>query len=271
MNEPNNGIFDVLRKLDGTIDFSSGEHQWRIVMFLHAVGPSSVAEISKSLGISKKAVIDAVRKLIQKECVEKVKYDIYTLTEKGKVLMETFNKLVNGEIPKEDGDLTRNPTHFYYLVEILKVAILNKGVVPLKGLARDLGVSQNTLKFYLDVFSTKYKFFKKINKRSLLRVKTVYVLSEEGKKVANKIPEIQIMKENKYLRILTSITRSSRVEIALAKLLIALDFSFLTYFIMSPRIIHNSTIAILVNMAWISFIAFLTITSILTLIKMSKR
>jgi hypothetical protein len=62
--------------------------------------------------------------------VTKVKFDVYSLSEAGKELVEQIRKFSTSPLaaPNFDGEeYLNNPTHFYYFSEILKASIINRG------------------------------------------------------------------------------------------------------------------------------------------------
>jgi len=258
-------VLDKLRSIDDAIDFSRGELQWRIVILLSSKGPSSVAEISTSLGSSKKAVIDAVRKLIKKELVSKVKYDVYELTEQGRSVVGDLASILNGQLgeEREAEDPLNNPTHFYYFTEIAKASVVCNGVVPVGKLSREIGVSRTTLKFYLDLFSGKYNFFKRRKRKTLNGVKEVFVLTEEGRKFALRIPEVQRLRRNIFMRFLLNLTFSLRFESALIKLMAF--FSFTSPFLIHYRYLEEVKV---IQVVWLYFLLLTALMSVVAYLLM---
>lgn len=281
-------LMKILRELDENIDFARGEIQWKIMFFLSERGASTVSEISKGVGVNKKASIDSIRKLIAKGLVEKVKYDIYDLSPSGRGLLTKLSSLsginepVNGngsnsdppqkiaEIKPEEAsdgelDIMHNLNHYYYFVEIGKAAMLNDGKVPLTALSRELGVSKRTIMNYLEILSTRYKFFKRVNKRRLSGIRVEWVITEDGKKVQGKIPGIHKMKNNIFLKVILRSTVSTRLDYAIFKLLIAFS-------IISPVIFYfyKNPIDHIVATIWLYFLVFYVLSSIMAFIGTRK-
>lgn len=281
-------LMKILRELDENIDFARGEIQWKIMFFLSERGASTVSEISKGVGVNKKASIDSIRKLIAKGLVEKVKYDIYDLSPSGRGLLTKLSSLsginepVNGngsnsdppqkiaEIKPEEAsdgelDIMHNLNHYYYFVEIGKAAMLNDGKVPLTALSRELGVSKRTIMNYLEILSTRYKFFKRVNKRRLSGIRVEWVITEDGKKVLGKIPGIHKMKNNIFLKVILRSTVSTRLDYAIFKLLIAFS-------IISPVIFYfyKNPIDHIVATIWLYFLVFYVLSSIMAFIGTRK-
>lgn len=255
-------FINTLKELDESIDFAKGTYQWKIVLLLFIKGPMSTSEIAKEIGVNKKSVIDSIRKLIDKGLVERVKYDIYTLSENGKKLIEKLNNITAYQIQIDNDftteDILNDITHYYYFVEIVKATVLNDYKVPINSLCKELGISKRTLLNYLDIFSTKYKYFKKINKKRFLRNKVEYILTDEGRKIAYKIPGTYKLRKNVFLKILTKITLSSSLEYSIFKLLIAFSITAPIIFMFLKCPIDKIIAAI-----WLYFLVFFGTASIL--------
>ncbi|MCY0861593.1 MAG: MarR family transcriptional regulator [Metallosphaera prunae] len=284
-----NDLMDILRELDESIDFAKGEIQWKIMLFLSEKGASSISEISKGIGVNKKASIDSIRKLIAKGLVERVKYDIYDLSATGRSLLEKLSTLsylrepLNGSNgnPKDissysnfvqdrntiDGemDIMHNLNHYYYFVEIGKAAMINDGKVPVTALSKELGVSKRTIINYLEVLSVRYKFFKRINRKSVSGLKVEWLITDEGKKVLGKIPGIHKMRNNIFLKFILRSTLSTRLDYAIFKLLIifAIISPIIFYFYKSPIDHIAATI-------WLYFLVFYTLSSIMAFLGTRK-
>jgi Mn-dependent DtxR family transcriptional regulator len=273
-------LIETMRELDENIDFARGVLQWKIILFLSEKGPSSTSEISKGVGANKKAVIDSVRKLIDKGLVNKVKYDIYQLSQEGRTLLGKLSEFsvgqgekkrnslngtgtdsndpipqvqVNGEL-----DIMRNLNHYYYFVEIGKAAMINGGKVPVSALARELGISKRTVLNYLDVLSTRYKFFKKINRRGLSGLRSEWMITDDGKKVLAKIPGMHKMRNNIFLKYILKTTFSTRLDYAIFKLLIIFS-------IVSPIIFifYKYPLDHLIAAIWLYFLVFYALSSVM--------
>jgi predicted transcriptional regulator len=255
-------FIDILRELDENIDFARGVIQWQIVIFLSSKGPSSTAEIARGIGVNKKSVIDSVRKLVNKGIVEKVKYDIYNLSSEGKDLIlklkeiQLEDKKVEKDVVVED--ILNNVTHYYYFVEIVKAAMINDGKVPISSLCNELGISKRTLINYLDIFTLKYKYFKKITKKGLLKNRNEWILTDEGRKIAYKIPGIYKMKANVFFRFLTRITKSTTLNSSLFKLMIIFSLTAPIVFSLSDSQYYR-----LIASIWLYFLMFFGISGLI--------
>jgi predicted transcriptional regulator len=222
-------VIELIRQIDEKVDFSRSDVQWRILIALYFYGTSTTSEIAGTIGINKKATIDGIRKLIKKGLVVRGGNETYELTSEGRKVIEMLEELMSQEysikVRGDDDDLmidkALNPIHYFYLIELLKAAIVNNNVVPIKNLSLELNVSENTIKNYLDLFTTKYKLFKRVSKKKLFGgISYSYVLTNEAIKISNKIPEIVKMKKNIFLKILLKMTKSIKFDIALMKLMI---------------------------------------------------
>ncbi|WP_338603694.1 HTH-type transcriptional activator ArnR [Sulfolobus tengchongensis] len=263
-------VFDILKELDSIVDFARAKLQWDILFFIGSKGPSSVSEIADGTGNSKKAVADAIRKLIDKELVVKVKYDVYDLSDNGKQLLSRLNELMKNTVltqEKANDDLsllsTDNPVQYYYLLELLKAALLNNGILPIDRVSKELGISRQTLKYYIDLFSNK-KIFKKVNKKNLLgKVVQVYALTNDGRKIAYKVPNLVKIRNNLFLKILLRMTFSVRYESALMKLMILFALT-------SPVIIYykHLTGIYIIAILWLYILVFTSLLSIFAYLAM---
>ncbi|MEM4139470.1 MAG: hypothetical protein QW250_08060, partial [Sulfolobaceae archaeon] len=185
--------------------------------------PTSV--ISQITGINKKSIIDSIGKLSKKGLIEK-RNNHYALTKEGIELVKTIEDLLNStlnfqsrEVMKQNNEF--DPTHYYYLLEFLKASLLNGGIIPIKVLSLESGISTRTIKNYLEIFTNKYNFFRKISKKRRFFGNIIheYVLTEDAMKFINKIPELLRLKNSKSLKLISKITKSSKLETALLKIL----------------------------------------------------
>lgn len=259
-------FIESLKKLDESIDFARGTLQWQIVLFLAEHGTSSTSEIAKQLGVNKKAVTDSIRKLIVKGLVTRIKYDIYSLSSIGQNLVEELKGIektqqkqtdlrADAKKTEEEISILNNITHYYYFVQIIKASMLNGGTVPISSLSRELGISKKTLINYLEVFCTKYKYFKKINKKRLFGIKTEYIITDEGKKIGYKIPGIYKMKSNIFLKFLIKITGSTSLESSIFKVMLAFTSTAPLIFVLSGTEFYKIVAAI-----WLYFLILFSLT-----------
>jgi DNA-binding PadR family transcriptional regulator len=96
---------DMLRKLDSIIDFSRSSYQLDIIILLgKSSKPMDPGSIASSLGIPRKQILDALRKLKLKGLIDVTGSGSYTLTKTG---VEFFNKLMD-LINRSDTDSRNN-------------------------------------------------------------------------------------------------------------------------------------------------------------------
>lgn len=238
----NKRVFDILRELDSLVDFSRAKLQWDILIILATKGPSSTTEISQTINTSRKSIIDAIRKLVDKELVTKVKHDIYGLSDKGKELWNKIDSVLNievingnnhkGQSKDEDILALENLSQYFYLINLSKMITINHDGLSLDKAARELGVSRQTLKYYLELFEEK-KLFRVIGKRTHFK-KNIYkcVLMNEGKRLLFRLPEFTKMKNNLPLKLLLRLTNSYTLEMANVKVMgfILISLPLLMYF-----------------------------------------
>ncbi|MCW1302549.1 MAG: HTH-type transcriptional activator ArnR [Candidatus Parvarchaeota archaeon] len=258
-------IFDTLRELDSMVDFARAKLQWDILFFINSKGPSSVSEIAEKTNNSKKAVIDAIRKLIGKELIVKVKYDVYDLSDKGRQVLNKLNELMNSSglqniVVKDselDNDNIINPIQYFYLIELLKLSIINGEILSFDKAAKELGVSKQTLKYYIELFVNRKIFKRKTAKTIIGKTKQVYILTQEGKKLIYKMPSLVKIKNNVFLRILLRLTFSLRYETALIRLMAFLSIS-------APIVIYfkDSNIDYYFGIIWLYMLIFTSLLSI---------
>ncbi|AHC51470.1 MarR family transcriptional regulator [Sulfolobus acidocaldarius SUSAZ] len=261
----NKRVFDILRELDSVVDFSRAKLQWDILIILATKGPSSTTEISQTINTSRKSIIDAIRKLIDKELVARVKHDIYELTDKGKELLNKVDSILGLEIKNNnthDGQnmndnslVSENFSQYFYLITLFKMIITNHDGLNLDKVAQELGVSRQTLKYYLELFEEK-KLLKVISKKNYFK-KTIYkcMLMSEGRRILFKLPEFMKMKTNLPLKIILRLTNSYTLEAANLKVMgfIVISVPLLMYF-------RNELD--LFELPWLCIVIFLALLSI---------
>ncbi|WP_278465091.1 HTH-type transcriptional activator ArnR [Saccharolobus islandicus] len=264
-------VFDILRELDSIVDFARAKLQWDILFFINSKGPSSVSEIAEGTNNSKKAVIDAIRKLIEKELIIKIKYDVYDLSDKGKQVLNKLNSFTSNTVPSQNDADHRNstlsnmdnPSQNFYLLELIKISLLNNDILPIDKAYRELGISKQTLKYYLELFMQK-KIFKKVNKKNFLgRNIQSAVLTNEGRKIAYRVPSLIKIRNNLFLRLLLKMTFSISYESALLKLMVFFALS-------SPIIIYYDGDAPIrmIGILWLYMLVFTSLLSVFAYLTM---
>lgn len=178
-----NGAIDILRRLDQEIDFARGSLQLSIVLELGRSNEGLTAkELSKRLNERSKAVADALRKMMLKDLVIKIRnggsYEIYILSERGRRFYEDLHKVIIGNSKPRCLDNSRRydvtPHDFsvelmkkdYIVDAIIAIATSRKEVLSLKNIAEAMGLSPQRAQAYLEMYSSRdslIKLFKKID------------------------------------------------------------------------------------------------------------
>ncbi|MEM0005386.1 MAG: hypothetical protein QW406_00775 [Ignisphaera sp.] len=178
-----NGVIEVLKRLDQEIDFARGSLQLSIVLELGRSNEGLTArELSKKLNERSKAVADALRKMVLKDLVTKVRngnsYEVYILSERGRRFYEDLHRVVKGNGGSRYVDGNReggvNPQIFSielmkkgYLVDaVIAMATSRRGVLSLREVAEAMGLSPQRAQAYLEMYSSRdspIKLFKKID------------------------------------------------------------------------------------------------------------
>lgn len=199
------GVIDVLRRLDQEIDFARGSLQLSIVLELGRSNEGLTArELSKRLNERSKAVADALRKMMLKDLVTKVRnggsYEVYTLSERGRRFYEDLHKVVIGGSGSRYTDGIRgysvSPHEFsvelmkkdYIVDAVIAIATSRKGALLLKDIAEAMGLSPQRAQAYLEMYSSRdspIKLFKKIDAE--------LVKLEQGRRIIP-IPRLPILK-----------------------------------------------------------------------------
>lgn len=175
-------VLEVLKQLDQEIDFARGSLQLSIVLELGRSGGLTARELSKRLNERSKAVADALRKMMLKDLVAKVRnggsYEVYTLSEKGRRFYEDLHRVTrgNGGPRYVDSGRESGVTPHEFSVELMKkdyivdavvaIATSRRGALPLRDVAEAMGLSPQRAQAYLEMYSGRespIKLFKKID------------------------------------------------------------------------------------------------------------
>lgn len=177
------GFIEVLRRLDQEIDFARGSLQLSIVLELGKNGNGlTIKDLSKRLNERNKAVADALRKMMLKNLVVKVRngggYEVYTLTEKGRRFYDDLYVVLKGDGGSRYVESSRgydiNPHEFsielmkkdYIVDAIIAIATSKKGILPLRDIADAMGLSKQRAQAYIEMYSNRespIKLFKRID------------------------------------------------------------------------------------------------------------
>lgn len=176
-------VIEVLRRLDQEIDFARGSLQLSIVLELSRSSEGlTVKELSKRLNERSKAVADALRKMMLKDLVTKVRnggsYEVYVLSERGRRFYEDLHRVVIGGSGSRYVDSSRrynvSPHEFsielmkkdYIVDAVIAIATSRRGALSLKDIAEAMGLSPQRAQAYLEIYSSRdspIKLFKKID------------------------------------------------------------------------------------------------------------
>lgn len=193
---------ELLKELDETIDFAKSVIQLGVVLTLYGVGEGlTIDELSHRLGERRKALLDALRKLELKGVIDKVEVNgnlKVLLTEKGNAYVKKLESLLAPQSAiKVDSDLDYKTKRALILNNIVEAhyiytAITALGKSPTKALsldklAREMGLSNERAKSYLDLFCLPpNRIFRRVQ---IPGKGTYYKLEEEGLKIFYRTPE----------------------------------------------------------------------------------
>ncbi|MEM1560547.1 MAG: hypothetical protein QXN35_03275, partial [Ignisphaera sp.] len=178
-----NGVIEVLKRLDQEIDFARGSLQLSIVLELDRSNEGLTAkELSKKLNERSKAVANALRKMVLKDLVTKVRngnsYEVYILSERGRRFYEDLHRVVkgNGGSRYTNGNRKGGVNLQIFSIELMKkdyivdaviaMAISRRGALSLREVAEAMGLSPQRAQAYLEMYSSRdspIKLFKKID------------------------------------------------------------------------------------------------------------
>ena len=227
----------LLKQLDNTIDFSRSALQLQIVTALITAGhPLTATTLSERLGERRKAVLDALRKLENKGIVEKrlgPREIEYALSSQGREYALKLLAILGDKTSPHPEDAPETSvarkeivvthlleTHYIYKA-ITALAHAPGRTLPLKHLSRQMGLSPERAKSYLDLFSLPpNRIFRRIQHP---RRGVYYHLEDEGLKLYYRTPEHTRSRRNPLLRLMLSLEarltpRAARTLIATATL-----------------------------------------------------
>lgn len=204
----------LLQRLDSMIDFSRAALQLEIVFALiFSPRPLTPTDLVITLGERRKAILDALRKLETKGLVvkagERAGEHLYTLGEKGRQYAEDLKKLlglVEGQVDTRIVARMSVPRRLQLMQDLVKAHHVYKAIVilaraprrtlRLEKLAREMGLSPDRARSYLDLFSRPpHRLFRKI---VVPGGGTHYRLEEEGLKLYRRTPHQRLEKSRVY-------------------------------------------------------------------------
>lgn len=219
-------VLDILRRIDQEIDFARGYLQLSILLELGKNSEGlTIRDLARRLSERNKSVADALRKMVQKNIVTKTKnggdYEIYTLTDHGKVLYENLSKILGNNLETPQAYYRKKvvtPQEFVlelikkdYIVDaIIAIASSKKGALNINEIAEAMGLSTQRAQAYLEVFCGRdapLRIFRRIDMKlhnveqnnivspfkklmSMLRNhgKAYYMLTDDGLTIFHKLP-----------------------------------------------------------------------------------
>ena len=187
----------ILRELDSIVDFSRSTNQLIIIFYLSTISDFvSLSTISYELGVSRKVILDSIRKLEKKNLVNRIvkKDDIYfTLSSKGRDYVSKLFTLLKGEQKIEKKEVLSVATRLNLGHELITAYRIYRALVALGlsdneymslyELALHMGLSPERAKSYLDSFSTSpSRLFRRVTRQN----KVYYRLDKDGYNILHK-------------------------------------------------------------------------------------
>ena len=212
----------ILRELDSILDFSRSSNQLLIIFYLSSTNKeTSISELAAKLKLSRKSILDSIRKLERKGLVEKIyrEDDIYlALSEKGKDYMKKLMAILStrheAQLPSTETALkvmTRiNIGHelvtaYRIYRALIALGFSDKEHMSLKDLSRHMGLSMERAKSYLDAFSASpSRLFRRISTPSGV----FYRLDKEGKRILYYSPHYLASRKSRIYRFLSKLFRT---------------------------------------------------------------
>ncbi|MDD1776215.1 MAG: helix-turn-helix domain-containing protein [Candidatus Methanomethylicus sp.] len=247
---------DQLRDVDRLIDISKSTLQFNIVIALSNKGELSAAEIAKEVGQRRKAVTDAMRKLKNKGLVELVsdegKNSAFKLSSTGENCVTTLMDFMDVKkadaapnLPtaspstpfSKDMGLENLPVASVTSELLLMLGTSKENRLPVKRLARSIGLSTQRTESYLDVYLNRepklfrrymdeprsVKLLKKIGIQSKTkRQEPVYALTNEGLQQFYRLPAYRKLKDSITYKVLSRLTRTGNPREMFKRLAIVL-------------------------------------------------
>ncbi len=222
----------ILRELDSILDFSRSSNQLLIVFYLSSIkGETSISELAIKLKLSRKSILDSIRKLERKGLVEKTykKDDIYlSLSDKGREYMRKLMAILStrhdAPLPSPDTALkvmTRiNIGHelvtaYRIYRALIALGFSEKTHMSLKELSKHMGLSMERAKSYLDAFSASpSKLFRRITTPSGV----YYRLDNEGKRILYYSPHYIAYKKSRLYSFLANMLKTPWLDEIIGRL-----------------------------------------------------
>ncbi len=222
----------ILRELDSILDFSRSSNQLLIVFYLSGIeGETSISELAVKLKLSRKSILDSIRKLERKGLVKKIykEDDIYlSLSDKGREYMRKLMTILSTrhEAPMPSPDtalkvMTRiNIGHelvtaYRIYRALIALGFSGKTHMSLKELSKHMGLSAERAKSYLDAFSASPS---RLFRRITAPTGVYYRLDKEGKRILYYSPHYIAYKKSKLYSLLANIFKTPWLDEIIGKL-----------------------------------------------------
>jgi len=265
----------VLREVDSAIDIARGWLQLRILIAIGLLGGADVNSIVSLLNERRKSVLDALRKMREKELIN-ISNGVILLSSKGEKIFNIITGITGFNTSSLKSTLThmniydrpvydvyRDLTRSFYLYDaIIALGSSKNHELPLGTLAYISRISPEVLDDYLKVYtSPPIKLLKRITRTSkilFLKRNTVYYrLTGDGVKVYHRLPDYVKYKGSICARILRFIARSGHPRMVLKR--IAFITSIGSAIAMTLTLIFSSPLSIVIMATWILLISFLAL------------
>ncbi len=222
----------ILRELDSILDFSRSSNQLLIVFYLSSInGETSISELAAKLKLSRKSILDSIRKLERKGLVEKIykEDDIYlSLSDKGREYMRKLMTILStrhdAPMPSPDTALKvmarinighELVTAYRIYRALIALGFSGKTHMSLRELSKHMGLSMERAKSYLDAFSASPS---RLFRRITAPTGVYYRLDKEGKRILYYSPHYIAYKKSKLYGFLANIFKTPWLDEILGKL-----------------------------------------------------
>lgn len=257
----------LLRELDSVIDFSRSTNQLLLVIYLYSKQEYvSVATISRDLGLSRKNILDSMRKLERKNLVSRLERpgEIYfSLTETGRSYIDKLlSVLSGGKEPVGTAESLKVatrinigqelPTAYRIYRALIAIGLSRRQCLHVRDLARAMELSVDRAKGYLDAFSASPS---KLFRRITMPKGTYYKLTKEGLNILYKTPHYIRYKRSRVYRFFAKAFNTPWPEEIVSKLQKIYLISILTLAILG------------LFMPVIGFITLISLSSVLAVIE----
>ncbi len=220
----------LLKELDSIVDFSRSTNQLIIILYLFSKNDATpLSIISRELGISRKNILDSMRKLERKNLVTRIEKEgeiHFLLSETGRKYVNKLMSLLNGNV--KDSEIIKHLnvaarinigheliTAYRLYRALVTLGLSEKQYLHVRELAESMGLSIDRAKSYLDAFSTSpAKLFRRVTTTK----GTYYKLAKNGLNILYKTPHYTWFKKNRIYRFLARLYKTPWPEEIFMKL-----------------------------------------------------